>query len=237
MAYERVLDIGVGASNHLGIYEKPHYKVTGIDPRADVVTRARQTMRGECIVGDGETLPFQGSTFDKVYSLMTLEHVHNPPAVLSESYRVLSPGGRLIIDVPHPRYEAVMARITRDYNGGLHEHVFQPAQIQALVEQAGFIITEISPRMWHAAVGFTAQWLHARLKGELAFDHSTGELLGRSTPVDKKQGKLRDLADRLLWYSENRTASPKRYALLSPLRLMNRVYPWATYIEATKPGH
>jgi SAM-dependent methyltransferase len=43
------------------------------------------------------TLPLDGETFDAVLSTQVLEHVHDPAAYLSECFRVLRPGGRMLL--------------------------------------------------------------------------------------------------------------------------------------------
>lgn len=45
-------------------------------------------------------LPFSDDEFDVVTSLANLEHLHNPKETLKEVYRVLKPGGILLLTVP-----------------------------------------------------------------------------------------------------------------------------------------
>jgi len=234
MFKERILDIGCGKTNHLGLDNRPNTHIVGCDLRKDFVKyRITRGDAGEFLVADGESLPFTDSSFDEVVLAGSLEHMTNPLFALNEAYRVLKPGGRLILDVPHPRYERVMERIVPDYgNDGLHKHIFQPGEIKKLLEKAGFIIYECSPRMWKAAVHFSLRWLRARLEGKLRFDHDSGELL--DYPQDEKESNLSKWFNNLLWLSENKSASPKRFYLVSPLRLLNKIYPWVTYIEAQK---
>jgi ubiquinone/menaquinone biosynthesis C-methylase UbiE len=49
----------------------------------------------------GEALPFPDESFDVVYSSYVLEHVQDPVQVLSESVRVLKPGGILSFELPN----------------------------------------------------------------------------------------------------------------------------------------
>jgi len=49
----------------------------------------------------GEAIPFQDNFFDVVYSSNVLEHVNDPPKVISEIVRVLKPGGHAQIVVPN----------------------------------------------------------------------------------------------------------------------------------------
>ena len=47
--------------------------------------------------------PFADNTFDTIVSRSILEHLSDIPAVMDELYRILKPGGRLIIQVPYFR--------------------------------------------------------------------------------------------------------------------------------------
>jgi len=51
--------------------------------------------------GVGEELPFDNASFDFVISLAVLEHVQDVPAVVSEVFRVLKPGGHAYFEVPN----------------------------------------------------------------------------------------------------------------------------------------
>ncbi len=44
---------------------------------------------------------YPDSSFDAIVSFETLEHVENPQELLKEFYRVLTPGGRIIVSVPN----------------------------------------------------------------------------------------------------------------------------------------
>ncbi len=209
MSKEIILDIGCGKTSHLGLYSRRGVSIVGCDKRKDFLRhRIELGDQGEFLVADGHRLPFANSSFGEVYLAGALEHVFNPGRVLSEAFRVLEIGGR-----------------------GLHKHIFRPSDIKQLVESAGFEVIECSQRMWKAALYFSARWLRARLRNELEFDPDSGELL--SYP-ESEQSDLGKWFDRLLWLSENKSASPKRFYLLSPLRWPNRFYPWMTYIEAEK---
>ncbi len=232
----RSLEIGVGGSNHLDIYAQGKgRKVFGIDIRQDVAERRKKdTPNGVFIVADAHNLPFASGIFDEAFATNSLEHVDNPGQVLREAHRTLKHKGRITIDVPHPRYDRVMGWLANKdgaYHRETHKQVFKPQEIFNITQEAGFKVTEFSTRMWKSAVKLTTRWLVARALGKLDYDPDTGELL--SLPPERK-GIVRREVDRLLWLSENKSASPKRYYLLSLLRLPNLIYPWATYIEAIK---
>jgi len=50
---------------------------------------------------DGVSLPFDDSSFDIILSQQVLEHVHNVEKYFSESKRVLSSGGKILLEFPH----------------------------------------------------------------------------------------------------------------------------------------
>ncbi len=52
------------------------------------------------IVARGEQVPFAGAQFDLVICTQVLEYVSDPAAVIAEIYRILKPGGRLLLSVP-----------------------------------------------------------------------------------------------------------------------------------------
>lgn len=53
------------------------------------------------VLGDLSSLPFRDGVFDGALNIVTLEHVRAPGAVMKELARVLKPGGRLLLVVPH----------------------------------------------------------------------------------------------------------------------------------------
>ncbi len=48
-------------------------------------------------VGDAANLPFDDATFDAVMSSQVFEYLDEVPAGLAEAFRVLKPGGRVLI--------------------------------------------------------------------------------------------------------------------------------------------
>lgn len=80
--------------------------------------------------GDAARLPFPDRCFDYVYSSHCLEDFADTAGVLAEWVRVLRPGGRLVLYVPHPDL----------YHGVNLDHQvpgFRPAEITVLLAQAG----------------------------------------------------------------------------------------------------
>ena len=60
------------------------------------------------LFGDAQQQPFANNTFDPISFLEVLEHLPSPHAAIKESYRVLKPGGKLILSMPflYPIHDA-----------------------------------------------------------------------------------------------------------------------------------
>jgi len=59
--------------------------------------------------------PFSDNTFDEIFASHILEHLDKPFAVMKELHRLLKPGGKLIIKVPH---------FSRGFTHAEHSHGF-----------------------------------------------------------------------------------------------------------------
>lgn len=87
-------------------------------------------------VGDVQRIPLPDTTFDTVVCLQVLEHVPDPLAALREMHRVLVPGGKLIISVPHLDYL---------HNEPLDFYRYTKHGLRTLLERAGFQILDLNP--------------------------------------------------------------------------------------------
>ena len=106
-----VLDVGAGA----GIVAPMNFKgraarICGVDPDPRV---AENPYLDEGKVAMAESLPYDNSSFDLVFSDNVLEHLENPHDVFAEVERVLKPGGLLLVKTPNMRhYVPLIARLT-----------------------------------------------------------------------------------------------------------------------------
>jgi SAM-dependent methyltransferase len=134
----RLLDVGCGAGNM--IHHLSHYgRVKGleIDPRP--VKKAHE--RGYDVEQFDATqpMPFEANTFDVVTALDVIEHNQDDLAILADSYRILKPGGYMMITVPAFMW-------LWSHNDELNAHVrrYTAAELRAKLSQAGFTIKRIT---------------------------------------------------------------------------------------------
>lgn len=92
---ESVLDIGCGSSRI--ILDLP--AAVGLDILQNKL-RWLQAQHQRLVRGSGERLPFRDGSFAAVINSEVIEHVPDTPEVLGEMWRVLRPGGILILGTP-----------------------------------------------------------------------------------------------------------------------------------------
>jgi SAM-dependent methyltransferase len=141
----RVLEIGAGSGRDAAALAASGARAIALD-RAPaslaLIARAHPSLRGRSIVGgDAIHLPFGDGAFDAVFHQGVLEHFGNPHAFLVENFRVLRPGGLLVVDVPqrwHPwtALKHVALRFDRWFAGW--ETEFSVDELETLVQGAGF---------------------------------------------------------------------------------------------------
>jgi demethylmenaquinone methyltransferase/2-methoxy-6-polyprenyl-1,4-benzoquinol methylase len=98
MPAERILDVAAGTGTSSAALQRNGARVVALDFSAGMVAEGRRKHpKIEFIEGDAEKLPFGDNEFDAVTISFGLRNVNEPKVALSEMYRVLKPGGRLVV--------------------------------------------------------------------------------------------------------------------------------------------
>lgn len=177
---EDVLDCACGTGDlTLALARTPAATVTGLDFTEEMLNLAREKTRprsrldsGEMgrvryLRGDAQDLPFPDAAFDVVSIAFGIRNVQSPERALREFFRVLRPGGRLVIlEFERPRLAPVrwfndiycgwvMPRtatlISRDKSGAyryLPRSVgtfMEGAELAAMLRHVGFASVERKP--------------------------------------------------------------------------------------------
>jgi len=126
-----VLDAGAGECRFKRFFSRSHY--VGID---FAVGDAAWDYSKLDAIGRLEQLPFRDGCFDRVISIVVLEHVAEPGRAIEEFLRVLSSGGTVHLVVPHMWEEH---QRPHDY------FRFTSSGIRHLMERAGFQVSRVEP--------------------------------------------------------------------------------------------
>jgi len=90
-----VLDLGCGRGDNSIIFAKKALEVIGVDIKDTFLGDATRNVSFQ--IANAENLPFSDDTFDVIFSKDTFHHLKNIGNSLKEAFRVLKPGGSLVI--------------------------------------------------------------------------------------------------------------------------------------------
>jgi SAM-dependent methyltransferase len=144
---QSVLDAGCGRGLYTRTLIHRAKKVTALDYSKDNINTIKRRLGHlshlYLYVGSADDLPFDNQQFDLVLHCEVLEHIQNDRKVLSELFRVLQPGGRLIISVPVPPAPFHDSEHVREG--------YTLEEISHLLQQAGFNILRHQYCMFNAS--------------------------------------------------------------------------------------
>jgi ubiquinone/menaquinone biosynthesis C-methylase UbiE len=132
-----ILDVGCGTGGMLP-YLQRFDRAVGLDP-AQEAAEACRTRAVPFVNGSATALPFADETFGTVTALDVIEHVPDHLGVLNEIYRVLRPGGLVLITVP--AYQFLWSRHDELNH---HQRRYRRSRLRSLVSSANFEITKLS---------------------------------------------------------------------------------------------
>jgi SAM-dependent methyltransferase len=141
-----VVDVGCGDGFHLPVFAAEAASVTGVEPHAGLVERARDRMgaRASVFRAGAAALPLPDASIDFVHARTAYFFGPGCEPGLAEAQRVLRPGGAIaIVDLdatadPYGRW--MRADLPR----------YDPARVEEFFERAGFSMRRV-PTVWRFA--------------------------------------------------------------------------------------
>lgn len=102
---KKILDDGCGDGALTYLIAQDGADMTGLDLSPDAINIAKQKIKRKklninFLCGNSFNLPFSENYFDAVISLEVIEHIIEPADFLKEIYRVLKPGGVVVLSTP-----------------------------------------------------------------------------------------------------------------------------------------
>lgn len=145
-----VLELAVGTGLNLPMYDEKARRVVGVDVSEEMLQRAsarvaehRLGHRIAVRLGDAQRLDLLDASMDTVVATYALCTIPDPSAALAEAWRVLRPGGQLVL-VEHGQCRSAAGRLVQralnvfTLRWQSDDLLLQP---RTLVAEAGFEIT------------------------------------------------------------------------------------------------
>lgn len=162
----RLLDFGCGGGGYLKRMADQGWQVTGLDAAVGAVRRVQEELGLTALVGSLPHPDLKPCSLDVITMWHSLEHVHEPLAILREAYQLLVPGGKLIVACPNIDSPAFRWFGPAWFGLDLPRHLvhFTPTTLADMLAAAGF-------RADPARMIRHSDWL--RLSAKLAVDRGT----------------------------------------------------------------
>jgi ubiquinone/menaquinone biosynthesis C-methylase UbiE len=138
----RVLEVGCGTGHWLAILESHGFRVSGMDPSPQMLQQARTHVTSKDLKqGYAEKIPWENDTFDQLFCINAVHHFEEKSQFVSEAFRVLHPGGGLLIVGLDP-HKARDQWFVYDYFDGVLEldqrRYLSTSALEKLMQEVGF---------------------------------------------------------------------------------------------------
>ena len=164
---DKILEAGCGPGYYLNLLARlgAKYQLYGVDIDEKALAIAKKIPNTKSVLKADLTrkLPFSTNFFDKVILSEVVEHIPNEKKALKEIYRVLRPGGKVVVTVPNKNYPLMwdpVNGILEKFTGkhirqgpwaGIwsnHLRLYSEMQIKNLVKKSKFTVEKTESLTW-----------------------------------------------------------------------------------------
>ena len=132
-----LLDAGGGTGRIAKLLSSKFQSVIVTDASLPMLRHARGDDKIKKIASFTETLPFADESFRKIIMVDALHHIINHRRTIAELWRVLAPGGTLLIEEPDIRLFGVKLLALAEKLALFRSHFLPPAKIASVLEELG----------------------------------------------------------------------------------------------------
>ncbi len=140
-----IADLGAGEGAFALLLAQRATKVIAVDSSAKMIEVSREQAQRHGVnnveyrLGDMEELPIEDRAVDLVFFSQSLHHALHPERAIQEAWRILVPGGRIVVlDLLKHRFEEAREIYADEWLG------FSEAELEAMLEKAGFVNPQTS---------------------------------------------------------------------------------------------
>jgi ArsR family transcriptional regulator len=134
-----IADLGAGEGAFALLLAQRAKKVIAVDTSANMIEVAREQARRNGVtnveyrLGDMEELPIDTASVDVVFFSQSLHHALHPDRALLEAFRILHPGGRIVIlDLARHRFEEARELYADEWLG------FSESDLESMLQKSDF---------------------------------------------------------------------------------------------------
>jgi len=135
----KILDVGCATGTLLMVAKMRGWEIYGVEVSGDFARITRERLGDNVYQGMFEEAPFKAGSFDMVLFYDSLEHMTNPQKIVAKVFKILKPGGCLVVFTPNR--ESLSARIMgRNWTHYKTEHLFyfSPKSLKEFLNKEGF---------------------------------------------------------------------------------------------------
>jgi ubiquinone/menaquinone biosynthesis C-methylase UbiE len=134
---DRVVDLAGGTGRASDGLARVGFDPVVIDRSNGMLRRAREAGHG-AVRGDAEALPLRDSAVDAAVIVDALHHLPNPASGLAEAFRVLRPGGVVVVQEFDPQSYRGRGLVAAEDFVGFDSTFWEPAALCDRLAAAGF---------------------------------------------------------------------------------------------------
>jgi ubiquinone/menaquinone biosynthesis C-methylase UbiE len=132
-----LLDAGGGTGRVAQFFRSKAAQIVVADQTVKMVQEARKKEGIQALCSYVEWMPFENNCFDRIIMVDALHHVVNQVNTANEFWRILKPGGLIVIEEPNIRSFGVKLIALFEKAALMRSHFLSPRQIANLFNKSG----------------------------------------------------------------------------------------------------